>query len=76
MLIENDDISTEFPEDDNHEEDKSKSHASPENIPPDPKNGAVQEFPQRKDDRCELKLGRSNCILKKGCQMIKIYIQR
>ena len=62
--IEIDDISIEIPEDENkntHEEDKNKNHASPENIPPDPKNGAVQEFLPRK-----LKLGQSSCILKKG----------
>ena len=69
ILTKNNDINTEIPKDDNHEEVKSKSRASSENIPSDPKNGNVKGFPQRKDDKAELKLGRRDYILKKGCKM-------
>ena len=57
ILTKNNDINTEIPKDDNHEEVKSKSRASSENIPSDPKNGNVKGFPQRQDDKAELKLG-------------------
>ena len=65
LLTENNHISSEAPKDDNHEEIKSRSHASSKDIPPDPKNESVKYFHQKRDDKTEVQLGESECIIKK-----------